>query len=195
MQIIKQALFISLLFLSSVVLNAESDSQNTEYLGLFTPEQTSFIVGSGVNAIEIKRTMTSCAKNKGFFQPFIPAKGINPVTEAEMLNALNDKEAVIVDMRMENWYENETIPTAINIPYSEIEVRLDELGCKQEGDNWDCSKAIKVYGFCNGPVCAQSPVGMKAMIRNGFPAEKIYYYRGGMLDWTALGLTTIKGEF
>lgn len=195
MKTTKQALFLSLFFLYSVGLHAQSDSKNVEYLGLFTPEQTTFIVGSGANALEIKRTMTSCGKNKGFFQPYVPAKGINPVTETEMLNALNDKEAIVVDMRMENWYENETIPTAINIPYSEIEVRLDELGCTQKGDNWDCSKAMKVYGFCNGPVCAQSPTAMKAMIRSGFPAEKIYYYRGGMLDWAALGLTTVKGKF
>jgi hypothetical protein len=33
------------------------------------------------------------------------------------------------------------------------------------------------------------------MVRRGFPPEKIYYYRGGMLDWTALGLTTAKGAF
>ncbi|GIR69462.1 MAG: hypothetical protein CM15mP74_07130 [Halieaceae bacterium] len=36
---------------------------------------------------------------------------------------------------------------------------------------------------------------MRAMIRDGFPAEKIHYYRGGMLDWDALGLTTVEGDF
>ena len=35
---------------------------------------------------------------------------------------------------------------------------------------------------------------MRAMIRDGFPAEKIHYYRG-MLDWDALGLTTVEGDF
>jgi hypothetical protein len=38
-------------------------------------------------------------------------------------------------------------------------------------------------------------MAMAAMTRDGFPATKIYYYRGGMLDWDALGLTTVKGEF
>ncbi len=32
------------------------------------------------------------------------------------------------------------------------------------------------------------------MIREGFPTDKIYYYRGGMLDWDALGLTTVEGS-
>jgi hypothetical protein len=54
---------------------------------------------------------------------------------------------------------------------------------------------MNVVGFCNGPVCPQSPTAMRAMIRDGFPADKIYYYRGGMLDWDALGLTTVEGEF
>jgi len=28
------------------------------------------------------------------------------------------------------------------------------------------------------------------MVEAGFPATKISYYRGGMLAWTSLGLTT-----
>lgn len=134
-------------------------------------------------------------KNKGWFQPLEPVKGITPVTEAEMLHALNDKDAIVVDMRIQEHYFKETIPTAINIPFGDIELRLDELGCKQTDDGWDCSDAKKVYGFCNGPVCPQSPIAMKVMVKNGFPVEKIYYYRGGMLDWAALGLSTVEGEF
>ena len=33
------------------------------------------------------------------------------------------------------------------------------------------------------------------MTREGFPADKIYDYRGDMLDWDALGLTSVKDEF
>ena len=29
------------------------------------------------------------------------------------------------------------------------------------------------------------------MVREGFPVDRIYYYRGGMLDWDALGLSLI----
>jgi rhodanese-related sulfurtransferase len=158
-------------------------------------EQTRYSIGSGENALEITRQMTSCAKNKGFLQPLVPLKGVNPVTEIEMLQALNDKAAVVVDMRVEEQFLEETIPHAINIPYTEAELRLDQLGCTMKDTVWECTKAVKVYAFCNGPVCAQSPTAIEAMVRRGFPAEKIYYYRGGMLDWTALGLTTVKGAF
>ncbi|HQS67776.1 MAG TPA: rhodanese-like domain-containing protein [Sulfuricurvum sp.] len=195
MKNIKRSLLIGLLVITSTVLSAESESTKVEYLGLFSMEEKNYVVGKGKKSIEIKRTMTSCGKNKGWFQPFVPAKGITPVTETEMLHALNDKDAIIVDMRTEDYFLKETIPTAVNIPYTEMGLRLKDVGCKEDGNKWDCSKASKVYGFCNGPVCPQSPIAMREMIRNGFPAEKIYYYRGGMLDWDALGLTTVKGEF
>ena len=191
MTLFNRTIVIALLNLG--VLHAEP--LDTEYLGLFTQDQKSYTVGKGSDAIVIKRVMTDCAKNKGFFQPFVPVKGVTAVTETEMLYALNDKDAVVVDMRTEDFFLDETIPAAVNIPYTEIELRLNELGCESSGGKWDCEKALKVYAFCNGPVCPQSPIAIKTMVREGFPVDKIYYYRGGMLDWTALGLTTVAGEF
>jgi rhodanese-related sulfurtransferase len=183
---------VLVLMVSSILYG---ETKEVKYLGLFDKKTKSYRVGSGENAIEIKRVMTACGKNPGYFQPFVPVKGVTPVTEADMLLALNDKDAIVVDMRVQEQFLKETIPTAINIPYLEMELRLDELGCVKKGEDWDCKEAKKIYGFCNGPVCAQSPIAMKAMVRNGFPADKIYYYRGGMLDWDAVGLTTVEGEF
>ena len=145
--------------------------------------------------ITITRQMTPCAKNKGWLQPLVPEPGIVPVTEMEVLNAIGDANTILIDMRTQEWFIDATIPGAVNIPYTEVAMRMDELGCSRADDVWDCSGAKKVVGFCNGPVCPQSPTAMKAMIRDGFPAEKISYYRGGMLDWDALGLTTVEGDF
>jgi hypothetical protein len=33
------------------------------------------------------------------------------------------------------------------------------------------------------------------MHREGFPMSKVIYYRGGMLAWKALGITTVEGDF
>ncbi len=145
--------------------------------------------------ITITRQMTPCAKNKGWLQPLVPAPGIPPVTEEEVLNAIGDPGYILVDMRTQEWFLDATIPGAVNIPYTEVAMRMDELGCSKGDAGWDCSSAAKVVGFCNGPVCPQSPTAMRAMIRDGFPAENICYYRGGMLDWDALGLTTVEGDF
>ena len=159
-------------------------------------EDKAFVVtlASG-EEMSITRQMTPCAKNKGWLQPLVPEPGIVPVTEIEVLNAINDPGFVLVDMRTEGWFSDATIPGAVNIPYTEVAMRMDGLGCDKGATGWDCAGAMNVVGFCNGPVCPQSPTAMRAMIRDGFPADKIYYYRGGMLDWDALGLTTVEGEF
>ncbi len=144
--------------------------------------------------LEITRAMTPCAKNKGWLQPIVPVEGIHPVSEIEVLQALNDDTFLVVDMREIEWHLKATIPGSIHIPYTEIAQRLDELGCKRVSGALDCAEAKKVLGYCNGPVCPQSPSAMKAMVREGFPVDKIYYYRGGMLAWDALGLTAVEGS-
>lgn len=42
--------------------------------------------------------------------------------------------------------------------------------------------------FCNGPQCPQSPNAIKNLLDAGYPANKIWYYRGGMHDWVTMGL-------
>ena len=74
-------------------------------------------------------------------------------------------------------------------------VRLDELGCQRGSDRWDCSEARPVLLFCNGAWCGQSPTAIRAMVREGYPAQRIFYYRGGMQAWKSLGLTTVPGSF
>ena len=41
--------------------------------------------------ISITRQMTPCAKNKGWIQPLVPSPGIVPVTEMEVLNAIEKR--------------------------------------------------------------------------------------------------------
>jgi rhodanese-related sulfurtransferase len=48
--------------------------------------------------------------------------------------------------------------------------------------------------FCNGPQCGQSPRAIRALIDAGHPAQRIWYYRGGMHDWITLGLPVMSAE-
>ncbi|MGA1178863.1 MAG: rhodanese-like domain-containing protein, partial [Burkholderiaceae bacterium] len=150
------------------------------------PEQITVKTAKG--SVTITRKMTACGKNGGVMQPVVPVKGVHPVAEIEIIAALGDAGSVVVDMRDTNDRVKGTIPGSIGIPYTEVASRLNELGCTKAGAKWNCAKAKKVYAFCNGPACPQSPMAIRAMTRDGFPADKIYYYRGGMLDWDALGL-------
>jgi rhodanese-related sulfurtransferase len=56
---------------------------------------------------------------------------------------------------------------------------------------WDFSQAKEVLLYCNGMWCGQSPRAIKNLLALGYPAEKIFYYRGGMQAWQSLGLTTV----
>ena len=94
--------------------------------------------------ITITRQMTDCAKNKGWLQPLAPEPGIVPVTEIEVLNAISDPNAILVDMRTEEWFLDATIPGSVNIPYTEVAMRMDELGCSKSDSGWECSNASNV---------------------------------------------------
>ena len=174
---------------------AVAQTSTPEYLRIIETDTQFVVKKPDGKEFVIQRVMTPCAKNAGWLQPLIPVPGVHPVGEIEILHAMNDKDALVVDMREPADREKGTIPGSMSIVYTEVAQRMDELGCKKVGSKWDCAGAKKVYAFCNGPVCPQSPSAIKAMTRDGFPADKIYYYRGGMLDWAALGFPIVKGEF
>ena len=56
---------------------------------------------------------------------------------------------------------------------------------------WDFSQAKTLVMFCNGIWCPQSPAAIRRLLAMGYPAAKIKYYRGGMQNWFALGLTVV----
>ncbi|WP_347310901.1 rhodanese-like domain-containing protein [Defluviimonas sp. SAOS-178_SWC] len=124
-------------------------------------------------------------------QPMVPAEGVTPIGELELLDLL-EGGAVVIDSRTQDWFKGGTIPGAINIPYTEIADRLGDLGCEPDFDGWDCTEAKEVALFCNGLWCGQSPSAIRVMIGLGYPAERIRYYRGGMQSWRLLGLTVVQ---
>lgn len=131
-------------------------------------------------------------------------------------------EGVLIDARAPHWHKRGTIPGSVNIPYTEFEkgpysmelaeifeslgaverddvnpiLRLVEGFGLLEGDQktelWDFSNAKQLLLWCNGPWCSQSPRAIRGLLNAGYPAEKLYYYRGGMQMWQSLGLTTIE---
>ena len=125
-------------------------------------------------------------------QPMQPAEGVTTIGELELLDLVQDPEAIVVDSRTPDWFAGGTIPGAINIPYTEAVDRLSELGCEIDFDGWDCTGARRVALFCNGLWCGQSPSAIRRMIEAGYPADRISYYRGGMQSWRVLGLSTMK---
>lgn len=131
------------------------------------------------------------------------APGVRTVGELELLAFVKDvvenEQGLLVDARMSNWYESETIPGAVNIPFvifttdsDKREKILSLLGVtRDETGLADFSNAMDLLLFCNGPWCDQSPRAIKALLEAGYPADRLNYYRGGMHAWKSFGLTTV----
>ncbi len=77
-------------------------------------------------------------------------------------------------------------------PISIAEIMNQQFGVIEQEGLWDFSKAKTLVLFCNGMWCGQSPRNIMALVKFGYPAEKIKWYRGGMQNWEILGLSTVK---
>ena len=144
-------------------------------------------------------------------QPAVVAPGVDTIAEVEMLDYLarmnaGDDSILVIDSRTQDWVRKGTIPGAINIPWTALnpaqgadpisigEILVNQFGVKDLEGLWDYSSAKTLVLFCNGMWCGQSPNNIKNLLKFGYPAHKIKWYRGGIQDWEILGLSTIKSN-
>ena len=142
-------------------------------------------------------------------QPAVVAPGVETIAEVEIIDYLKrmndgDDSILVIDSRTPDWVKKGTIPGSVNIPWTSLnpakgadpisigEIMEDQFGAKQLEGLWDYSKAKTLVMFCNGMWCGQSPNNIKNLLKFGYPAHKIKWYRGGMQDWEILGLSTAK---
>ncbi len=152
--------------------------------------------------LDAEFTKTSRACPPFCIQPIAAADGVETFGELEILSFLESEvtagTGLLVDARLPEFYVKGTIPGALNIPFSALSADnpyltdiLKALGAKDAGGNLDFSGTYKLALFCNGPWCGQSPKAIAELLDAGYPADHIKYYRGGMQNWLALGLSTI----
>lgn len=138
-----------------------------------------------------------------------------------MEDQLRDGGGLLIDARTPNWHKKGTIPGSVNIPFTDltkeasdprtIELlksfgakprqpvgaftrQLEKWGMtdtKYKTDQWDFTDAKLLVLWCNGPTCGQSPRAIEGLLKLGYPADKLNYYRGGMQMWQLFGLTTV----
>jgi len=137
-------------------------------------------------------------------QPTKVHPDIKNIEELEILQFMKDKVAtnkgVIIDARLKSWFELETIPSAINIPFpvmldadkKKAEMIFKILGMRVEADGtWNFDNAKELVVFCNGVWCGQSAHFVKGLLKYNYPTSKVRYYRSGFQGWKLLGLTTV----
>ena len=44
--------------------------------------------------------------------------------------------------------------------------------------------------FCNGPQCPQTLDALRILKEDGYPLDRLAYYRGGIHDWITLAMPT-----
>lgn len=135
-------------------------------------------------------------------QPMVPAAGVTPVGELEVIQFLQDDVAnntgLLINARLPDGFSKGALPGAVNVPFAALNADnpyqaeiLQALGAKtsETGLDFANARALLVYG--NGPWDAQSSRAVRSLIDAGYPANLIQNYRGGLEDWLHLGLSTV----
>jgi rhodanese-related sulfurtransferase len=201
--------FIKLIFLvviSLVFVNANENEKLVVKIGKKLPF---FYIKQNGKLIKIERiqdvgnrlsddfTKTSRPCPPYCIQPITIADGVRTIGELELIDYVKDKNTVLIDARPKEWYDLESLPKSINIPekVTRVESIRDNLfkilGAKKSGDRFDFSNAKRLVVYGNGPWSPEASKFIKNMLRLGYPADKMLFYRDGLQGWKILGLTTV----
>lgn len=205
--------FISLLPLYAEKMNADIAKQlkvkitkNIPYIETYDEGEKIWVMRIQDPAYKLTDDYTKTSRLCPPFciQPNKIDENITNIGELELLHFMNnevkDNTEIIVDARLPSWYQVETIPSAINLPFNIVE-KADKtfiskifqvLGMIIAKDgSWDFTHAKQLAIFCNGVWCGQSKHLIHGLLKFGYPKDHLRYYRGGFQGWKLLGLTTV----
>jgi len=172
-----------------------------------TMNERTFWGGSFATDTIPKPCKKSFVTTQGVIQPLHLYKDIETLAELEVLEFIQNRSSkapqnyALVDSRPSSWFEHSTIPSAINVPFDDLVIDEDfkeeytkaykKLGVSIQEGTFDFSNAKEIVLFCNGSWCTHSPRAIKTLLKVGYPAKKIKWYRGGISAWGSVGLTLI----
>lgn len=99
---------------------------------------------------------------------------LEPILRTELLERVRDGLVTVLDVRPPEEYAAGHVPGAINIPLSELEQRLDELGQDKE-----------VVAYCRGPHCILAFDAVASLREKGLKARRL---EDGYPEWKTAGL-------
>lgn len=116
--------------------------------------------------------------------------GVKVIT-AEQARDLQTKGAPMVDTRVAAEYAEKTVKGAVSVPYKEKSAK--EPGFDPKADSFDLGKlpgdkAAPLVVFCNAGECWKSYKA--AVVARDAGYKQVYWFRGGMPEWSAKGLPT-----
>jgi rhodanese-related sulfurtransferase/DNA-binding transcriptional ArsR family regulator len=105
---------------------------------------------------------------------------VDAVDRATLLQRVQQKKAIVIDVRPTNEYLTAHIPSALPIPLEELEHRLSEL-----------PKSKEIVAYCRGPFCVLAKEAVELLRSRGFRAMRL---EDSVQDWSARGLPIATGE-
>lgn len=117
------------------------------------------------NVAEVARVMSDY---------FRARDALEPVSREDLVSRLHDGVVTVLDVRPEDEFAVGHLPGALNIPFAELERRLDELPADRE-----------VIAYCRGPYCVLSFEAVSALRARGYLVRRL---EDGYPEWKASGL-------
>ncbi|MFK5913712.1 MAG: metalloregulator ArsR/SmtB family transcription factor [Woeseiaceae bacterium] len=105
---------------------------------------------------------------------------LEPIPRDELIKRVRDDLVTVMDVRPPEEYAAGHVPGAINIPLSELEQRLDELGQNKE-----------VVAYCRGPHCILAFDAVARLREKGMKARRL---EDGYPEWKTAGLPIEKSN-
>ena len=96
------------------------------------------------------------------------------ISREELLSRMQDDSITLLDVRPAEEFALGHLPGAINIPFEELEHRINELPADQE-----------IVAYCRGPYCVLSFEAVAALNKKGLKVRRL---KSGFPDWKAAGL-------
>lgn len=124
---------------------------------------------------------------------------VGEIETLQFIASLRDtKGSILVDSRVTDQYNKNTIPGATNIPHMMLEKGSKHrekiaqlLGARKLQKKWYFKNVQRLLVFDNGILDTQATRFIESLIELGYPQERILYYRGGVGSWRSLGLTLL----
>ena len=195
---------------------SKADGPNSLEIGLSVSVGEHKIMRNQDNAATVNPAFAKTSRPCPPFciQPMQLRPGIQTIGEQEIIHYAvmmskgekmpDGSEIMVIDSRTPDWVAKGTIPGAENLPWTLLserkgadplsiaEIMTTKFGAEEQNGLFYFDKAKTLVLFCNGMWCGQSPNNIKSLLKYGYPADKIKWYRGGMQNWENLGFNTVK---
>lgn len=125
----------------------------------------------GLQSLAEKRSAEVKETARAFFDE---RDSMEPITKEELIKRTKNNDAIILDVRPYQEYQNGHIPGSLSIPLSELKNRLGEI-----------PKNRDVVAYCRGPYCVLSAEAMTILRNAGFQAMRL---KEGLPEWREAGL-------